>query len=531
MSSRKVRFSLQWKFVFLVLLFILAVSGIPSLYLLNYAQRQQIQEIDKRAAVILDNLNHVASDAIVQDDLLVLNDTVLKYLTDPEIRSVAIYNADNRILYFSDGEVIVNQDSPGTNEKVREFLFDSEFAKTALASNKIVFKNFRFWHTAIVPVKQEYVSDPSRGAASLIYEYSSPIHHPNRSIYRQLGTIRLSYDTRKISQNLQETRTRILGIIGSLVLLSIAGTLLLSRYITTPIRRLARDVAEVGSGNLSHRIVNKRNDEIGLLAEEFDEMTSRLFQAQKDLLAKKLLERDMELAADIQTSLLPKGVLTRGKMEYFGVSQPAKGVGGDYFDVIAFNDTLDGVVISDVSGKGLPAALLMVMLKTIFHVVAESELRSPKLICEIANRFLFKNVSRDKFATVHFAILDHETGILRFTNSGHGKIHIFRKRTGAFEEQMVTGIPIGMLATASYSEVEIRLETGDIVVLYTDGIPEARNSRKETYGESGMLSIIQNRADQNVREITEAIFEDVGKFTGEAQRYDDMTILTLKKLS
>ncbi|MBL8992357.1 MAG: hypothetical protein JNM63_03400, partial [Spirochaetia bacterium] len=208
MSLRTVRFSLQWKFVILVLLFILVVSGIPSLYLLDYAQRKQIEEIDKRAAVILDNINHVASDAIVQDDLLALNDTVLKYLTDTEIRSIAVYDSENRILYYSDGELVVNQDSALTNQQAREYLFDSPFAKQALASNRIVFKNFRFWHTALVPVKQVYLSTTTRGPLSLLFEYSSPIHHPTPSIYRQLGTIRMAFDTRKIYQSLQETRTR-----------------------------------------------------------------------------------------------------------------------------------------------------------------------------------------------------------------------------------------------------------------------------------------------------------------------------------
>jgi sigma-B regulation protein RsbU (phosphoserine phosphatase) len=316
--------------------------------------------------------------------------------------------------------------------------------------------------------------------------------------------------------------------LGVLLLLALAGTLLLSRQITVPILRLARDVQVVAAGDLSHRIHVGRRDEIGLLASEFNLMTTALSEAQKALVARALVERDLELAAQIQASLIPSGTIRRGGLSVAGKSIPAREMGGDYFDVMEIDAHRTAVVVSDVSGKGVSAALIMVMLKSALQTAVASGTRDPARLCALTNRLLHRQTTPDKYATLHIAIIDWETGETIFTNAGHGVLRIYRRAQDRFEEHLVPAIPLGMAAETAFNQEAFRLGTGDFICFYTDGLTESRDPSGERYGWARLSDYLRGHRDVGAPDLVDGILANHDEFRGEREVTDDLTVVVAR---
>jgi sigma-B regulation protein RsbU (phosphoserine phosphatase) len=250
----------------------------------------------------------------------------------------------------------------------------------------------------------------------------------------------------------------------------------------------------------------------------------------KDRLALAHLQKELSIAQDIQLAMLPNaGLLLRDRrdIDVHATMEPAKTVGGDFYDVfLAAPDRLL-IAIGDVSGKGVPAALFMARTITQLRVEAARE-PAPGTILEAANRALCESNEAGMFVTLFCGILDTTTGELNYANAGHNP-PIFVDAAGvATFLPLNKGIVAGMVAEARYPPANIRLEPGQALLLYTDGVTEAGDPEDRFYTEERLLALMQDSARMNARELVDIVRNDVAAFSRDAPQADDITLLALR---
>lgn len=215
-------------------------------------------------------------------------------------------------------------------------------------------------------------------------------------------------------------------------------------------------------------------------------------------------------------------------MDIAALMRPAKEVGGDFYDFFLVDETHVGIVIADVSGKGVPAALFMVIAKTLIKNHLQSGLEPGKAI-EAANCQLCENNKADMFVTVWAAIVDLSTGLVTYVNAGHNPPICLRSTGDAFWVRSKADMALGVFDVAAYHIHTIELETGDRLVLYTDGITEATDLREELYGNERLMKVMEKPFLKGSG-LIEGVFADVDAFAGEAPQFDDMTMLVFQRL-
>ena len=247
----------------------------------------------------------------------------------------------------------------------------------------------------------------------------------------------------------------------------------------------------------------------------------------QELTEKSELYREIEIASDIQKNLLPIKIPESKKIDIAAYSHAAKGVSGDYYDAFRLTDNKVAVLICDVVGKGVPAALLMVMIRTIIRLVA-SPRRNAEQILTILNRGITDRVAVDQFATMSFIIFNEDNGEVEYANAAHSPALHFLKRGSRFEEIDAPGLPIGIEKSEQYKQEIFQVDNGDIITLYTDGITEARNAKHDEYSQFSLQKVIKNNADSPARVIIESVKEDLNNFVGLTAQHDDQTIIVIK---
>jgi sigma-B regulation protein RsbU (phosphoserine phosphatase) len=234
--------------------------------------------------------------------------------------------------------------------------------------------------------------------------------------------------------------------------------------------------------------------------------------------------RELAEALKIQQRLLPQQVPQIDGWEIAASWQPAAGVGGDCFDTIRFGDSRLAITIADVVGKGIPAALLMSNLQAAVRAFA-SEAVEPQALCQQVNRILCGNIAEGRFISFFYCVLDAVTGVLSYTNAGHYLPMLIR--TDGSHERLGTGGPVlGVIPEAEYEQATVALNPGDRVVLFTDGLTEARDADGEEFGEARLLaSALQHRAC-SAPAMQARLADAVATFTG-GQLQDDATLIVL----
>lgn len=239
------------------------------------------------------------------------------------------------------------------------------------------------------------------------------------------------------------------------------------------------------------------------------------------------MQEEVRLASKIQMELLPSSSPDVAGYSVAGRTIPAQVVGGDYFDFIAIDDHRIAVCLGDVTGKGLPASLLMANLQATLrsHTL---NVESPKVCLERSNRLLFQSTSPEKFATVFYAILDSQKHTLFFSNAGQD--HPFHISTSKNIQRLKTGgIPLGMLGEFTYEEESISLEPGDTLVIYSDGVTEAMNKNGDQFGEERLASVLASCVNETVESIIGRIVDSVKQHAGSTPQSDDVTIVVVKR--
>ena len=249
---------------------------------------------------------------------------------------------------------------------------------------------------------------------------------------------------------------------------------------------------------------------------------ARLFE---EALEKRRLERDMEVAREIQQSLLPHEFPELTWVSVYGHNVPAAQVGGDYYDIFAASEDELGFAVGDVSGKGVPASLLMSTLQSSFLAESSAQEDLAK-VCERVNDFLVQRTTPERYATFFAARLSVK-GNLRYVNAGHNPPMLLR---GAEVHRLSGGgLPLGLFQGRTYEVQERELQPGDLLLCYTDGVTEANNPAAEEFGEERLLDVVTSNPDANVRELSEKIFEAIEDYThGVLNPHDDITLVVVR---
>jgi sigma-B regulation protein RsbU (phosphoserine phosphatase) len=235
-------------------------------------------------------------------------------------------------------------------------------------------------------------------------------------------------------------------------------------------------------------------------------------------------EREFAEARAIQEKLLPREIPQMAGYEIAAASQSARIVGGDYFDVLPFDDDAMGICIADVAGKGMPAALLMSNLQAAVRGISSSSL-SPSLLCARLNSVVYKNTASDRFITFFYAQLDGASGRLHYANAGHNAPFVVR-RNGTHARLTEGGSVLGVFAELKFSAATVQLAPGDRVVLFTDGVTEACDPEGQEFGEERLLRILEEGRALRAGELQEKILSAVAEFS-RAHWADDATLLVL----
>ena len=255
----------------------------------------------------------------------------------------------------------------------------------------------------------------------------------------------------------------------------------------------------------------------------------RLLGLEKDKSEKLLrrIENDLEQAARIQKNLLPKENPRLEGYDISGLNVPCYEVGGDYYDFVPIDADRLGIVIADVSGKGISASLLMASLRAALLTEVHPRYEITQMAARL-NDFLFKSSGLSSFITFFYSELDRRSGELRYVNAGHNPPFVLSAR-GQLSALGSSGFPLGMFAQATYESGAVRLGPGDLVVLFTDGIPEGRNAQGEDFSEERLKSLVLNHRDLSAAQLSQKIIGDFQSFATGTEPCDDITLVIIKR--
>ena len=259
---------------------------------------------------------------------------------------------------------------------------------------------------------------------------------------------------------------------------------------------------------------------------EFIAMTMDNMSKYFELVKSHQINREIEVAADIQKALLPEKMPILVGAEVAAFSDAAKGVSGDYYDVFDLGGGKTAMVICDVAGKGVPASLLMIMIRTIIRSISSPQKRSDQIMTEL-NRAITGRMGADRFATISIIIFDADRGVVSYANGAHHPLYILRGDLGSYRLFDTDGLPLGIDINASFGHKRIRVKPNDYLVLFTDGLPEARSPEGEELGTERLLRFVARFADQPPRELARRVKDYIDDFTTGAQ-HDDQTFVALK---
>ena len=347
----------------------------------------------------------------------------------------------------------------------------------------------------------------------------------------------ISENTSNTAQSIQNSILLAITIFVAGFIIIVIGVYFISKVfadrVVQPLLFLQKDVQMISEGNLEHRAKIIQDDEIGELANAFNNMSASLQEYIKNLSSvmaeKERIGAELNVATQIQADMLPSifpAFPEREEFDIYATMQPAKEVGGDFYDFFLIDEDHLAVVIADVSGKGVPAALFMVIAKTLLKNRAQMG-DSPAKVLEVVNNQLCENNKAEMFVTVWFGVMQISTGKIVAANAGHEK-PIIRKADGEFEIfKDKHGFVMGGMEGMKYKEYELEIEKGGCLFVYTDGVPEATSSDSELFGMERLVQVLNEEKDAPLPDILKSVKGSIDKFVKDAPQFDDITMLAL----
>jgi serine phosphatase RsbU (regulator of sigma subunit) len=334
---------------------------------------------------------------------------------------------------------------------------------------------------------------------------------------------------RPIRDSLREVRQASLRTL-AVGLLLIAGAfaiiLPLATRLTRHLTALNTGVQRLTAGDRTARVNVDTADEVGELARSFNRMASELESHDRMLVKQERLARELELCRQIQNEMLPHGPLKIGLAEIAGVSIPAREVGGDFFNYFPLADGRIAVLVGDVSGKGVGAALLMANIQATLRARLQLESDLAQL-ADSVDRDIAANTPPEVYITLFVALLDPPRRELRYVNAGHNPQFLLRA-DGGIERLDSTGLPIGLLPGRGFEERQVQVEPGDLLFLYTDGAVEAPNESGDFFDADRLQQALLASSAEGIDQVLVSVERAVRAFRGQAEPADDATMLALR---
>jgi phosphoserine phosphatase RsbU/P len=333
----------------------------------------------------------------------------------------------------------------------------------------------------------------------------------------------------------------LLAVVGILFLViqfvALVLGLMLARQITGAVHDLFTGTQHLRNRDFTYQIPVRARDQLGELAESFNLMTGEVTTLLGEMAEKGRMEQEMLAAREIQQRLLPSGPLSVPGLAVNAFCEPAREVAGDYYDFLPITDTMLGVLIADVSGKGLAAGLYMAQLKVIVQSLARIH-HEPREFLIAVNRVVAGNIDQRSFITMAYALLDLERGTMTVARAGHCPLLLvpapagggLRKAQFIEPDGLVVGLQLddGQMFESMLQETTVPLAPGDVVVLFTDGISETMNAAFDCYGEARLATLLEQYAHLPFEQLRAYIAAELKAFAAGADQHDDMTMILLR---
>jgi sigma-B regulation protein RsbU (phosphoserine phosphatase) len=326
-------------------------------------------------------------------------------------------------------------------------------------------------------------------------------------------------------QALRRTSARNAGLGLALIGLALVGIVPISGRLTRNLSTLSDGVRRIANGDYRARVNVTSKDEIGSLASAFNQMAQDVERHERAAVEQERIKRELELGRQIQHDMLPQSPLRLGLTEVKGVSVPAREVGGDFFNYFSLPDGRVALLVGDVSGKGVGAALLMANIQASLR----TRLALGQDLAAIAREIdvdVEGNTPGPIYATLFVGILNPETRELGYVNAGHNPQYILR-RGGTLEPMTSSGLPVGLLAGRGYAEARVQLSAGDLLFFYTDGCVEAENESLDMFGAERLERLLISSA-AGAEDLLLRVEREIAAFRGTQEPFDDATMMVVK---
>jgi serine phosphatase RsbU (regulator of sigma subunit) len=326
--------------------------------------------------------------------------------------------------------------------------------------------------------------------------------------------------------SLRRAAARNAGLGGLFILIALAGIVPLSTRLTRNLSSLGDGVRRIAKGDYAARVPVRAKDEVGELAQAFNQMAEDVEKHQRAALEQERIKRELELGRQIQHDMLPHAPLKLGLTEIKGVSVPAREVGGDFFNYFETPAGQVALLVGDVSGKGVGAALLMANIQASLRTRLALGQDLSALAREL-DKDIEDNSPGPVYATLFVGILDRATRQLRYVNAGHHPQYVLHAQ-GGLEKMSSTGLPVGLYAGHGFREQQIQLSAGDLLFFYTDGCVEAENEAGEMFGADRLEALLRSAATAQTIDLLAQVESEVNGFRGTREPFDDATMMSVR---
>ncbi len=473
-----------------------------------------------------DKLVGVAGAGMYLDNI----EAIVRAIEPDESGDACIINQDGEVIVATlEGEAL-GADEAGTNLNTVENGAFAEVAEKAVAGEEGVAQvdlNGRLYYVAYAPME-------TVGWSFLIILSGERVEAPTKALIENVNTLNNRVVV-SIDEKIRLSVKIMFGVVLIVFLVVVLATLRLTRLIVKPINKLTERVGAIEGDNLDFVWEEDTQDETQLLALSFQSLTERIkryiTEVREITAEKERIGAELSVATQIQADMLPcifPPFPGRKEFDIYASMTPAKEVGGDFYDFFLLDDNHLAMVIADVSGKGVPAALFMVISKTLIKNQAQIS-DSPKEIMETVNNLLCENNKEGMFVTVWLGIMDIATGKIAAVNAGH-EYPAVRKADGTFELfKDKHGMIAGGMEGLRYKEYEMEIEEGGCLFVYTDGVPEATDAQNELFGTDRMIEALNRDPSASPEQLLKNVKAAVDEFVGEAPQFDDLTMLAMER--
>ncbi len=348
-----------------------------------------------------------------------------------------------------------------------------------------------------------------------------------------IGFVYLQYSKYELHEAVAGINNRMIKI--GLIAMTIGTiiSLLLAVHITKPVSLLTKGAEAIGRGHFDTKIDVRSVREIQTLANTFNEMARRLAESREAMAEKERVDKELEIAHDIQTTLLPSNLPHYVNFEIDAYYHPASQVGGDYFDLIPIDENRLMVVVGDVAGKGIPGLVVMTMVRILARGLAMRGERPLNLLKHL-NELLLKDMKKNLFVTLFCGLLDSKAGTLEFASAAHMPLLLYHSSEKVVSMLGTKAKPLGLFSDELFAqgleEKKIKLLPGDLMLQYTDGLTEMRDAAEEEFGIKKVMEIMMDEGVGGARHLLVELKKELDRFRGGEPQSDDLTLLAISAL-